>query len=190
MSYELNPLSVEAFLDELHTALAAGDCAAALSLEERFRAAELAEAKREYDEHSEWAYCKDCREIADEFVKDCVEQFKKDNDGKAPTPDELRDLVREDDQPLHDAVDGNWWVIYTHANLKVLLYSSNDSAYVDEFGADGLVKDGNINYSAMAYMAMLADVHEDVESALDEYENNYEEPDPDDGEDNKETHEG
>ena len=59
---------------------------------------------------------------------------------------------------LHETIDGHQWVIYTKYNFFVLLYSDNESAYVDDFGQEGLVRDGAINWAAMAYCAMMADV--------------------------------
>jgi hypothetical protein len=62
---------------------------------------------------------------------------------------------------VHESVDGSYWVIYTHANLDVLRYSDNDSAYSDNFGAEGMTdKSGNINWAALAYAAMEQDVME------------------------------
>jgi hypothetical protein len=61
---------------------------------------------------------------------------------------------------LHETIDGHQWVIYTYYNFFVLAHSENDSAFTDEFGTEGVVRDGNINWAALAYMALLADVRE------------------------------
>jgi hypothetical protein len=85
---------------------------------------------------------------------------------------------------LEQSVDGSSWVIYTRKNFQVLLYSDNESAFVDDFGADGLVKDGDVNWAGLAYMAMLADVRsiltdwDDMEKPVD--------PDEEDEEDEAE----
>ena len=58
-----------------------------------------------------------------------------------------------------ESVDGNYWVIYTYAAQAVALISDNDGAW-EEFGTDGIVKDGSLNWSLLAYCAMEADVFE------------------------------
>lgn len=66
---------------------------------------------------------------------------------------------------LHEHIDGHEFVIYTFKNHIVLLVSGNDGAYVEELGAEGLVdKHGCLNWAGMAYMAMLADVRETIDS--------------------------
>lgn len=59
---------------------------------------------------------------------------------------------------LHETIDNHQWIIYTKYNFYVLLFSDNESAYADNFGSEGLVKDDAINWTAMAYCAMKADV--------------------------------
>lgn len=68
---------------------------------------------------------------------------------------------------IEQSVDGSHWVIYAYANMDVLRYSENDSAFVGDFGGGGLVKDGNVNWAALAYSAMLADVTEEVGDVSD-----------------------
>lgn len=71
--------------------------------------------------------------------------------------DELIQAVEED-------VDGSEWVIYTRKAQQVLFVSDNEDAYVDELGTDGVVKDGAINWNALAYMAMRTDLQETLET--------------------------
>jgi hypothetical protein len=87
----------------------------------------------------------------------------------------VRDIVRELDERLknkdiddwndaiHQAVDGSYWVIYTHANFQVLMCSDNHNAYVEDFG-EPPVEGGEINWAALAFGAMYRDVQEQLEA--------------------------
>lgn len=63
---------------------------------------------------------------------------------------------------LHESIDGHEFVIYTYRNFQVLRYSSNDGAYVEDFGAEDLAKEGGVNWPALTYCAMLADVRDEL----------------------------
>lgn len=65
---------------------------------------------------------------------------------------------------LHETIDGCARVIYTYLAQECLLVSTNESAYVDDFGEEGMVKDGAINWSLLAYCALRADVLERLEA--------------------------
>lgn len=79
----------------------------------------------------------------------------------------IKDGTLEDrdalDRWIHETIDGNQWTFITHKAIKVLLWSNNDGTHIEEFGSDGLVSDGCINWSALAFSAMQADLLEDVE---------------------------
>lgn len=59
---------------------------------------------------------------------------------------------------MHQDIDGHERIIYTFKARLVCLVSENESAYVDNYGADGLVKNGAIQWEVIAYAAMEADV--------------------------------
>ena len=62
------------------------------------------------------------------------------------------------DEWLWQTIDGHSRVIYT-ANAKECLYASDhDGAYFDDFGSEGAVKDGSLNWSALAFCAFRQDV--------------------------------
>jgi hypothetical protein len=63
---------------------------------------------------------------------------------------------------LHEDIDGHHDVIYTYAAMEVIMQSSNSGAYVEQFGTDGVVEDGEIQWSRLAYAALLADVNEEL----------------------------
>ncbi len=66
------------------------------------------------------------------------------------------------DTYLHETIDGHQWVIYTWRSQMVALVSDNSDAFVDQFGTEGLVKDGAINWAGMAYCALEQDVRESL----------------------------
>jgi hypothetical protein len=63
---------------------------------------------------------------------------------------------------LEQSIDGCHDVIYTHAAQEVLRHSSNDQAYFDDFGTEGAMDDSGIQWSKLAYCALLADVYEEL----------------------------
>lgn len=75
---------------------------------------------------------------------------------------------------IHQTLDSDGWVFQTHSAIKVLLFSDNDGAYVENFGSDGLSTDGCINWSAMAFAAMEADLKADLELFNQEDESVFE----------------
>lgn len=68
---------------------------------------------------------------------------------------------------LHETIDGHGDVIYTARAMEVCRQSRNDGAYFDEFGDEGAVSDGGIEWSKLAYCALMADVREEL-SDVDE----------------------
>ena len=91
-------------------------------------------------EYTEREYWNDVRLYAEE-----AQERAKDEDA------EVSDV-------LHEIVDGSSWVIYTYANKRVLDYSPNEDAYAEDFGTDGMVKGGGINWAGLAYAALYRDV--------------------------------
>lgn len=65
---------------------------------------------------------------------------------------------------VHETLDGHEFVIYTFKAQCVCLASDNSGAMVDQLGSDGLTKDGAINWEAMAYCAMEADLFERLDA--------------------------
>lgn len=56
-------------------------------------------------------------------------------------------------------------MIYTGQALDTLLWCSNQDAYTDEYGAEGVVeKGGGVNWSLLAYAALLEDVRDQWQS--------------------------
>lgn len=72
-------------------------------------------------------------------------------------------LTREDlSDAVHEAVDSCSRVIYT-SEAREAVCKHGTSAYTDRFGEEGLTKDGDINWGAIAYCI----VEEMVWEALD-----------------------
>lgn len=88
--------------------------------------------------------------------------------------DEIIKEVKEGDllegEMIYDAVfwrvDGNYWVIYTHAAYKVWEFSDNEDA-IDDAVEEGIWEYGDKPFdqilSAMAFFAMRRDVEEEIE---------------------------
>ncbi len=86
--------------------------------------------------------------------------------------DELRDRVRDGEagetlrewliEHLHEVCDSDGWVIYT-AKAQFIVCNRGTSAYTDSFGEQGLTRDGDINWSAIAYAALERDIHEELD---------------------------
>jgi hypothetical protein len=66
---------------------------------------------------------------------------------------------------IDEECDGSARVIYTSQAIETLLISDNDSAYIDEFGTEGIVEDGSVKWSLLAYCAFHRDVIEQLGAA-------------------------
>ena len=71
---------------------------------------------------------------------------------------EAKEYGREISEVLWETIDGHEWVVYTAHNFKVLAISPSDAAYIENFGPEGIVKDGVLNTAALTYAAMEQDV--------------------------------
>ncbi len=67
------------------------------------------------------------------------------------------------DQAVNEAVDGSYWVIYTHANMQVLMCSDHHDAYTEDFG-QAPVEGDSINWGALAFGALYRDVREQLDA--------------------------
>lgn len=63
---------------------------------------------------------------------------------------------------IHETCDSSAWVIYT-AKAQFIVCHRGTEAYTDQFGEEGLTKDGDINWPAIAYMALEQDVIEELD---------------------------
>lgn len=82
------------------------------------------------------------------------------------------------EEHVNQSVDGSYWVIYTHANFQVIFVSDNHDAYMEDFG-EAPVEGSDINWAALAYSAMMRDVHELMEAYDNEIEDLLDEEDDD-----------
>jgi hypothetical protein len=64
---------------------------------------------------------------------------------------------------IHETVDGCARVIYTTSAQEALVVSRNDSAGIDNLGADGFDWSSGIPWSALAYFTVEADVFEELD---------------------------
>jgi hypothetical protein len=83
----------------------------------------------------------------------------------------VRDLAQEaknlienegmdENDAIHQVVDGSYWVIYTHANFQVLMCSEHHDAYMEDFGDVPTEGRDGLNWAALAYAALARDVSE------------------------------
>lgn len=128
---------------------------------------QLAYAKTEFDKDSRSDYFSCCDSVAKEIFDRALEE------ADSKSKDDVEDWLRQDGyDALHESVDGNYWVIYTHAAMKVLQYSDNDNHGFEEglICTEDWAKKGYVDYSAMAFWAMLADCQEALNDLLADYE--------------------
>ena len=96
------------------------------------------------------AYNEEIRAMADDYAK----RIKAGDFGD-------RDEFLTD---VHETLDSHEFVIYTFKAQCVCLASDNSGAFVDNFGNEGLTKDGATNWEAMAYCAMEADLFDRLDA--------------------------
>lgn len=95
-----------------------------------------------------------------EHVRDCAAEYLKDI--------KAGEYTREDFlERLHEDVDSDRWVIYTHLAQLVLTYSSNDGAYFDNFRVEGATDKNGIRWSALAYAALEQDILDELGHYVD-----------------------
>jgi hypothetical protein len=102
------------------------------------------------------SYWQDVRDTAESIKSELLDRVKDGEYG-----DSLREWLLEH---IHETIDGSARVIYTRQAQEALLYSDNDGAYIEEFGSDGVVEDGAIIWSRLAFGAFDADVKQQLES--------------------------
>lgn len=66
------------------------------------------------------------------------------------------------DEAVHQDVDSNQWVIYTHMAKIACLVSDNEDAIFEDMG--GVECDGSVPYSQIAFFAMRQDVLQALET--------------------------
>lgn len=125
------------------------------------------------DLNTEFEYNKEITDLAESIVETAYNQYDEVTDRES-----AEELIN--DTLLHETIDGHQWVIYYAYNLGVIQYSKNDSYMVDNFGGEAVesaVKEGGMSglHTAVAFWCMYADVQEELESALDKYEEEHEE---------------
>lgn len=114
------------------------------------------------------AYAQDIRDIVENAIEEC-------KSGSISDRDEL-------DEWIHETIDSHGRCIYTHKSLDTLMWSDNDSAYVDEFGSEGMCDNSGIKWGALAFAAMRADVNDLLGAYDEELEAIFNPPDEDEEE--------
>jgi len=101
-------------------------------------------------------YYDDVRTCADDIDREARER-------RAEGETDLREWLLE---RVHETCDGHSRVIYTGLAIETLLFSDNESAYVDDFGSEGVCSDGAVNWSLLAFAAFERDVMEQLDALL------------------------
>jgi len=117
------------------------------------------------DLNTEYEYNKEIADMAIDMVHAAYNEYDEVVDRET-----AEELIH--DTLLHETIDGHQWVIYCAYNLPVLQYSRN-AEYADEQGLIGehpLENGLNSFHTTLAYWAMYADVQEQLESALDKWD--------------------
>jgi len=102
---------------------------------------------------------------SEEQHEDAMRVLRKEYyDGVRGIAQSVAERVKEgedENDVIHEEVDGSYWVIYTHANFQVLMCSDHRDAYSEDYG-QAPVEGDTINWAALAYAAMARDVAEQV----------------------------
>lgn len=101
-------------------------------------------------------YYSDIRALAEEIKGELKERLVAGEDGEP-----LREWLIE---RCDSAVDNHYNVIYTAASQKVVLFSENSGAYVEDYGDEGLAEGGDIAWNKLAWAAMRRDVIEQLDA--------------------------
>lgn len=67
---------------------------------------------------------------------------------------------------IGELVDSSSYIIYTYQNKKVLEYTRNEEAYIDDYGVQPEDFEHGIPWAKFAYCAMEADVREQAERII------------------------
>jgi len=125
---------------------------------------------------TEREYYSELQTMADELVKEV-------RSGDYGTGEQAREWLIE---TVHERIDRHQYVIYTAYNQELLAISNNDGAYVENFGPEGLVRDGRLNWAAMAYAAMEQDLWE-VMGRIEDFDMNDPNPEPEPADDEEDA---
>jgi len=105
---------------------------------------------------------KDKMEMGFDLIKDAYNNELRTIIKEAKREVKLGRIISEDEliEWLEQTVDGHEYIMYTWQAQAVLLASENSNTYLEEFGSEGFIKDGEINWEVLAYSAMLLDLQQ------------------------------
>ena len=88
-----------------------------------------------------------------------------------PYPIPIPEMRAQVEDTLWETVDGHEWVIYTYRAQQVLAVSANSGYTPENFGPEMTTDEsGHINWSALAFGALYADVTEVIWDLLEDLE--------------------
>ena len=98
-------------------------------------------------------------EVVAEAVDILIDETKDEYD-EGTTGEALREWFNE---RICELCDGHQWVIYTHYAKRIVCESSNADAYGLNYGTEGMIGEGDIAWSKLAYAALETDIYEELD---------------------------
>lgn len=100
-------------------------------------------------------YYDDVKGVADNIMERLKEEYESDVRGE-----QLREVLIES---MHETIDAQGRVMYTFSAKLGLLVTENAGAYIEDYGPEGAVMEGDLNWSALMFAAMERDVYEELD---------------------------
>jgi len=91
---------------------------------------------------------------------ECLIEEAQDEYDDGTTGEALREWFSE---RVWETCDGHKWVIYTHHAKRIVCESDNADAYGLNYGTEGMIGEGDIAWSRLAYAALEADIYEELD---------------------------
>ena len=103
---------------------------------------------------SDQTYPEVVAEAAENLIDELRDEFKEGITGEA-----LSEILLE---RLWENCDSHQWVIYTALAKQIMCESRNSGAYAENYGDEGMVADGDLQWSRLAYAALEQDILEEL----------------------------
>ncbi len=106
-------------------------------------------------------YWEEVASLAKSITEECLGDFGPTVQGEIrDSGGKMYDFREALDERVWETIDGHQWVIYTAYNFDIMRFSDNSGYSAENFGAESIVKDGELNTAAIAFGALYADVIE------------------------------
>ena len=112
------------------------------------------------EDMSRGEYWEEVSSLAKSITEECLDNFDAKTQTEIQEDNDHSDFREALDERTWETIDGHQWVIYTAYNFDIMRFSDNDGYSAENFGAEAIVKDGQLNTAAIAFGALYADVIE------------------------------